>query len=120
MIYQCGDDSSIHVFNEPWSADAFWDAQVRYYDVVFDYLIEYSTCRHTSLRVGALLASYCTPTRPSFQVLGQNRDTWLLHGVPTSLRTFKMETVLLADALLDGFQLYVHKCPFVTADYFLG
>ncbi|KAH8991781.1 hypothetical protein EDB86DRAFT_3065116 [Lactarius hatsudake] len=26
-IFQCNEGSSVRVFNEPWSADAFWDAQ---------------------------------------------------------------------------------------------
>ncbi|KAH9036799.1 hypothetical protein EDB85DRAFT_2288078 [Lactarius pseudohatsudake] len=26
-IFRCDEGSSIHVFNEPWSADTFWDAQ---------------------------------------------------------------------------------------------
>jgi hypothetical protein len=27
-IFRCSEASSIRVFNEPWTADAFWDAQV--------------------------------------------------------------------------------------------
>jgi hypothetical protein len=28
-IFRCDGESSIRMFHEPWSADAFWSAQVR-------------------------------------------------------------------------------------------
>jgi hypothetical protein len=83
----------------------------RKYDIistVLSDLIAHGIFSHRSPRMGALLASYCMLTRQDFQVLGQQRHTWLSHAVPTFLQALEMAMVLVVDVLLDGFQLFVH------------
>lgn len=109
-ISRCYGESSIRVFNEPWSADAFWDLQVR---ISSPPVFESSTFnapryRRISLLAGIPSASFYMLTRHAFQVLGWHKGTQWLHVVPTFPRISETAMVSAVGVSLDGFQSYVY------------
>jgi hypothetical protein len=109
-IFKRDGGSWTRVFNEPWTADAFWDVQVCTHSDALsrsnDMWVPLTLCSRKFLKTVPPCASSCMLIKVSCQASAQQRDTLSWHVVRISPPLSEMGMVLAAGALSDGCRLY--------------
>lgn len=90
----------VRMFHEPWTADAFWKAQVC--PCVLNLIPVLTLASQISLPMPNHYAISCIRTRPSYHRLVRRKDIQYLHGVQIFRLKFVTVKVSAVVVLLDG------------------